>query len=161
MKQKILLICISLFFTLHAFSQDRLYVYVLNGEDYNVALSELGVMTINEGKLCLFTYDGTMLAERNLKDVKKITFKEEQGSDIIENVLNNEISIKAYPNPAHDALYISGLKEGENIRIFSIDGQLIETLTATGQEMQIGVSNFKNGIYLIQSGLNIIKFIKK
>lgn len=161
MKQKILLICISLFFTLHAFSQDRLYVYVLNGEDYNVALSELGVMTINEGKLCLFTYDGTMLAERNLKDVKKITFKEEQGSDIIENILNNEISIKAYPNPAHDALYISGLKEGENIRIFSIDGQLIETLTATGQEMQIGVSNFKDGIYLIQSGLNIIKFIKK
>lgn len=161
MKQKILLICISFFITLHAFSQDKLYVYVLNSEDYNVALSELGVMTINEGKLRLSTYEGTLLAERNLKDVKKITFKEEQETDIIENFLNNEISLKAYPNPAQDALYVSGLKEGENLRIFSIDGQLIETLTATGPEMQIRVSNFKDGIYLIQSGLNIIKFIKK
>ena len=118
-------------------------------------------MTIKEGKLCLFTYDGTMLAERNLKDVKKITFKEEEESDIIENFLDNEISLKAYPNPAQDALYISGLKEGENLRIFSIDGKLMETLTVTSPEMQIRVSNFKNGVYLIQSGLNIIKFIKK
>lgn len=161
MKQKILLLCASIFIALSAFSQDLLHVYVLSGSDYETALSEIGIMTINEGKLRLFTYEGTMLAERDLKDVKKITFNQDDGSGIIDNVIKNEISLKAYPNPTQDALFLSGLNEGETIRIFSTDGQLIRTLNATGEEMQIEVSSLKNGIYLLQSGINIVKFIKE
>lgn len=161
MKQKFLLLCVSLCITLSVFSQDNIYVYVLSGENYKAALSEIGVMTIKEGMLRLFSYDGTKLAERNLEDVKKITFKEDGSTDIIENTIEKEVSLNAYPNPTQNALFLSGLKEGESINIFSTDGQLIRKLIATGENMQIEVSSLKNGIYLLQSGLSIIKFIKE
>lgn len=161
MKQKFLLLCVSLCITLSVFSQDNIYVYVLSGENYKAALSEIGVMTIKEGMLRLFSYDGTKLAERNLEDVKKITFKEDGSTDIIESTIEKEVSLNAYPNPTQNALFLSGLKEGESINIFSTDGQLIRKLIATGENMQIEVSSLKNGIYLLQSGLSIIKFIKE
>lgn len=162
MKQKLLLLFIGLCIAMTGFSQaERLYVYVLTGENYEEALEQIGGFTFNGGKLKLYSIDGNILAEKPLSEVRKITFKKDKGSGIVEEVLGQEVTLRAYPNPTQDALYLNGLEEGETVRIFSTEGQLLKTLTATGSEMQIEVSDFRSGIYLIQAGMNIVKFIKE
>lgn len=159
MKQKILLLIAGLCLALSSYSQDKLYVYLLTGESYQEALENIGSMTIADKTLRLYALDGQMLYEQSLKDVKKLTFKEELSVEEI--VGGQQVQLKAYPNPTQDAITISGLKEGETVRIFSTDGQLLKTFTAEGSEMQIEVSSYRKGIYILQAGINIIKFIKE
>lgn len=159
MKQKILLLIAGLCLALSSYSQDKLYVYLLTGESYQEALENIGSMTIADKTLRLYALDGQMLYEQSLKDVKKLTFKEDLS---VEEIISGQpVQLKAYPNPTQDAITISGLKEGETVRIFSTDGQLLKTFTAEGSEMQIEVSSYRKGIYILQAGINIIKFIKE
>lgn len=161
MKQKILLVFAGLCIALSTFAQDKLYVYVLSGENYVAALENIGSMTIADKTLRLYAMDGTLLTEHSLDNVKKITFKEDPLDIMVDEVLKEEFSLKAYPNPTQDALYLSGLEEGETVRIFTTDGRLLQSFTADGPEMQLEVSSYRKGIYILQAGINIIKFIKE
>ncbi|PZF74499.1 T9SS type A sorting domain-containing protein [Taibaiella soli] len=64
------------------------------------------------------------------------------------NSLLNNISI--YPNPAHEQLFISGLKESVKVCITSLTGQLLQTSTLSAGNNQLNISSLPAGVYLLQ-----------
>ncbi|MGD0711488.1 MAG: T9SS type A sorting domain-containing protein [Bacteroidales bacterium] len=91
----------------------------------------------------------------------------------IEEINNNENNISVYPNPATDNLTIespqeevgSGSRQEVVIEISNIQGQLIKTLTATGNKTNIDVSEWPSGMYIVEvrteKGVEVKKFIKE
>jgi hypothetical protein len=81
--------------------------------------------------------------------------------------------IHVYPNPATDNLTIespqeevgSGSRQEAVIEISNIQGQLIKTLTATGNKTNIDVSALLCGVYVVEvrteKGVEVRKFIKE
>jgi ligand-binding sensor domain-containing protein len=65
---------------------------------------------------------------------------------------NNSNSIKYYPNPVADKLYISysTIQSEVFIKIFSSNGELKYSMQTKGNPIEIGLTNIPKGIYLIQ-----------
>lgn len=63
-----------------------------------------------------------------------------------------ENSFLVYPNPANQSLVIShpSLKENTELKIFDVMGKEILKTKITGNQAEIDVSKFENGIYFIQ-----------
>ena len=86
-------------------------------------------------------------------------------SDItgINEIINNENHIAVYPNPTANNLIIESPQDAV-VEITNIQGQLIKTLTAKGNKINIDVSAFPKGIYFIhattQNSIATNKFIK-
>ena len=72
--------------------------------------------------------------------------------------------ITVVPNPANHIIEVSTLPESL-IEITNIQGQLIKTLTTTGNKTNIDVSALACGVYVVQvktaKGVAVSKFIKE
>lgn len=67
--------------------------------------------------------------------------------------------IQVYPNPAHTTLTIASERNIEEIRIFSLQGQLIHAENEPGVMHSINIQNFVEGMYYINivSGIQTFK----
>jgi len=63
-----------------------------------------------------------------------------------------------YPNPASGQIHVSGLEPG-NLRIFDLTGQEVLQSKVTRRNMDVDVSAFEKGLYLIQSGDSAVKLV--
>lgn len=79
-----------------------------------------------------------------------------------ENHTLDERSINVSPNPVSDIMFIEGLNQSAKIiEIFDFSGKLVKHLAITDNKKPIQVSELKSGMYLIRSGNQYQKFIKK
>ena len=92
---------------------------------------------------------------------------ENELSDIttgIEKTNNNVDNIMVYPNPTANNLTIIS-PQNAVIEITNIQGQLIKTLTTTGNKTNINVSALPSGVYIVQvkteKGVEVRKFVKE
>ena len=66
--------------------------------------------------------------------------------------------LKVYPNPAGEFLHVEGLGiKKQSVYITSLSGRMLYY----GDDTIVDVSHFKPGMYLVKSGLQIKKFLKK
>lgn len=75
-------------------------------------------------------------------------------------------SFSYYPNPVTEKLYLTSSERIRTIRVFTINGNLIEYLTLGGESVSIDFSQLKSGIYFLevngaQGTKKNIKIIKK
>lgn len=64
----------------------------------------------------------------------------------------NEIhfgSFNLYPNPARDHVFINGIEDIKNIRIFNQAGQALKLIDVTGINRKIDISDLSTGLYII------------
>ena len=59
-------------------------------------------------------------------------------------------SIIAFPNPASEKIYFSGLTGISQIIIFDVTGRMIENSLLKKNNSFVNVSNYENGIYFYQ-----------
>jgi hypothetical protein len=71
------------------------------------------------------------------------------------------LSVKVYPNPASDYLYVSGLKGKTSVSFITLTGARILTRTSEGNVMQIDVRPLKVGVYLVSVDNNGIRTLQK
>lgn len=78
-----------------------------------------------------------------------------------------KLSMQLYPNPASELVNISGVKVGDILYIYSIDGKLIRSVEITSDfSGELDVSTLINGMYLIkifsnqEQSTTQLKFIK-
>ena len=65
-------------------------------------------------------------------------------------------NMRVYPNPSNNRIYILGANE--SVSVFNMMGQKV----FYKQEVKsIDISNWKNGIYFVKSGNNVVKIIKQ
>ena len=108
----------------------------------------------------LVALDGTILAERNLyDDIRRIAFVDYNGPTVSNDNANKMFSI--YPNPTSSSLCIEGLNQGETIRVFSLDGQLLVSQTAGAVYTSLDLTSLQTGVYLIQINTEFFKIIKQ
>lgn len=158
MKRLTLFLTLALGILFSAYAQNQLRVEFLNGPDYYWAISTIGRMTVSDNVLRIYAHDGQLLTERILSGVDKITFGDNGSVTAIPEEV--EASLHVYPNPTHEMLFVDGVNAGMTVRLFSLDGRLLETVASDGQQMQIQVGTLPHGIYLLQINTDIIRFIK-
>lgn len=59
-------------------------------------------------------------------------------------------SIRIYPNPADDVLFISDARDGSALTIFSIEGRLVHQQTINSKTEQVRLNNIPAGAYILQ-----------
>lgn len=157
------LVVFSVFAVNALFADFSMRIEYLNGEEYKTTISSIARWEIDgtNEKFRLVALDGTLLAERNLyDDISRIViFDDNEGNTV--NTENNLLSISVFPNPTQEMLYVDGINVGETIRIFSLDGQMLLSSTAGNGTISLSVESLSNGVYLLQIGTEIVKFIKQ
>lgn len=145
------------------FSNVSMRIEYIIGDDYQTSISSIARWEIDGAneKFRLIALDGTLLAERNLyDDIRRIViFDDNEGNTV--KTEDNLLSISVFPNPTQGMLYVDGINVGETIRIFSLDGQMLLSSTAGNGTISLSVESLSNGVYLLQIGTEIVKFIKQ
>ena len=145
------------------FAELAMRIEYINSEEYQATISSIARWEIDgtNEKFRLVALDGTILAERNLyDDIRRIViFDDNEGNTV--NTEDNLLSISVFPNPTQEMLYVDGINVGETIRIFSLDGQMLLSSTAGNGTISLSVESLSNGVYLLQIGTEIVKFIKQ
>ncbi len=73
---------------------------------------------------------------------------------------NNEVAFVVYPNPAKNYVMIESIKEAE-VRIYSINGQMVSEQTISEGVNTIDISNLNAGMYFMNVNNSMIKIVKK
>lgn len=97
---------------------------------------------------------GKELVRIPMSDIRKITCEEEVGLNE-----NQAAEISIMPNPVHDVLMLHNLEGKQAVSIYAIDGRLMRTFEASGDEA-IDVSAFPVGLYLVRTQSSTLKMIK-
>ncbi|MCX7744876.1 MAG: S8 family serine peptidase [Flavobacteriales bacterium] len=95
----------------------------------------------------------------NIKVTGVCTYFNEPGLGIpsVEENINN---IMLYPNPTFDYIIIESSVEAP-LEIYSIAGQLIQSIPSPKQKHWIEVTNYTSGIYFVKIGNQTLKFVKQ
>ena len=69
-------------------------------------------------------------------------------------------SVFVFPNPVTTNLTVAGANKGVKINLFDMTGKLLQSTLAQENSTDINVSSLSQGLYLLQVGEQMIKFIK-
>ena len=116
-------------------------------------IATIGKLVFVEDSIRLLDKEGIVLATEPIANVKKICFASETNTDVNDTLVN---TILVYPNPTQDVLMIQGA-ESQTLRVYNLQGSLL--LTQWGN--QISVGKLPDGIYLLQIGTQVVRFIKR
>ena len=78
----------------------------------------------------------------------------------LEGVSETESHTTLFPNPANESLTLKGHNLG-TVRVYNALGQKVEEFTAEGSELTINTARYENGVYVIKSGENTMRFVVK
>ena len=74
----------------------------------------------------------------------------------------SETCVSLSPNPVSDLLILnSSIGEIYSIKLYSINGKLYKTYKCSQKQVELDVTDFKNGIYLLQIQTNSDLLYKK
>jgi len=138
---------------------DETYLRVdyLSGSETQEALASIGRLEIADDTLRLISVTNVELGKSYLYNVRKITFM----AVVPVSEIKQSAGLQIYPNPTMDALYVTGTNVGETVRVFTLNGRLVLSGTASDTVLQLPVSGLEAGVYLLQIDTQISKFIKR
>ena len=78
----------------------------------------------------------------------------------MDNVNINNKKLVAIPSKiTNNQFYLDGLTDTENLQIFNISGQLVQTVSNVKNKDMITLKNLAKGIYIVQSNNQSTKII--
>lgn len=116
-------------------------------------LATIGKLIYVGNTMQLIDHEGELLGEARVSDIRKITFTS-NSTATEEHSVDNQITI--YPNPTQDILILQGIA-AQALRIYDLQGRLLKTTEGT----EISVGDMADGIYLLQVGTQVVRFIKQ
>ena len=131
----------------------QLIVTPYTGNEMQEDISLIGKWVFVGEELQLLDKSGNLLASELVTSIRKITFTA-QIHDAVENVLPNQLLV--YPNPTQDVLLVSGI-EPQPLRVYDVQGKLVHQEQGT----EVHVSHLSNGVYILQIGTQVMRFIKQ
>lgn len=73
---------------------------------------------------------------------------------------NNEVAFVIYPNPVENYVIVESIKEAE-VRIYSVNGQMVSEQTIGEGVNTIDLSNLNAGLYFMNVNNSMVKIVKK
>ncbi len=142
------------------------------------------IFSINAQSIVIKTKSGVEISNAIAK-VRKVTFSANSMSLLLNNEISNSFTlfeitkiffisdtndyivpidkgkITLYPNPAHNFITIRNLSGSvAQVSIYSVDGCLIKSIPAIGENDKINVADLTNGMYILMLNSIASKFIK-
>ena len=140
-------------------AQTHLVVQPLTGGEQQYSLAQIGKIKFVNDVMYLYDDAGTLLGSTPVAEVGKIVFGDQGEATAISET--NDLSLKVFPNPAQETVVVRGLKGEQTIRIYNLQGQLMQSATTANGEAQLQVGSLQNGTYLLQAGAQVVKIIKE
>ena len=137
-----------------AFAQEEVVFTILKTDGNTIDFVMNREARIYYSDTQLMFYDGNDIVSVNFEDIRKAYFTAHQD---VEEIDNQQLTF--YPNPVNDVLSIKNIADNQTITVYSISGQVMIQLVASG-EATVDVSKLQNGIYLISAGNMVSKFVK-
>lgn len=125
-----------------------------------ISTLDLHKIVFHNGNVDTYMKNGDM-DSYEFSSVQRILYSSAPQETTSDEAIGIEDGVTVFPNPAKNSINISGVEEGENIKIMDITGQVLLTTKANSDKTEINVSRFSRGIYFIVAGENVIKFIKQ
>lgn len=130
----------------------NLVVLTTDGAQQLHDIALIGKWVFTDQELQLLDKSGNLLASEQITHIRTITFA--ASATAIENIESDTIMV--YPNPTQDVLLVKGIDE-QTLRIYDLQGRLLQE----EKGKQITVSNLSTGTYLLQIGIQVLRFIKQ
>lgn len=131
----------------------QLIVTPYAGDEMQQDISLIGKWVFVGDELQLLDKSGNVLASEPVANIRKITFTTGI-QDAVENVKPNQLLV--YPNPTQDILQVSGI-EAQTLRVYDVQGRLVHQEKGT----EVHVRHLSNGVYILQIGTQVVRFIKQ
>lgn len=167
MKNKLLILLLACIVQVGAWAQTLkgLKVEKLDEQTFNEALSKIARIVFEANGDIVIQYNDESLPSEKIgshaEGMANFVFTKSNGNvsvgtmTAIGDVETVEFSV--YPNPVADHVHVDGLKQGQMVHIFSMEGRLV----MLSKDADINMSGLKEGIYLLHAGNQIVKLIKK
>ena len=144
----------GLFFRMTAQST-QIVVSLNDGTEQNFNLTEADRLYFEDNtKLVIEEIATKNTVTIPLADIRKITCSETVGT-----TENPDLALGIFPNPVHDVLTFRNLQGKQTISLYALDGRLIKTFEATGNQV-IDISDLPFGLYLVKTQTQTLKMIK-
>lgn len=138
-----------------------LVVRPLSGSDCISALQKIGKLTYTSDSLLVYDADQTLIYGELLANVRHIRYSDEQtGPSVDTKQMFDDIQIIAYPNPTADVLYIDNVMNS-TIRLYSADGRLLQVQKSSDSRIELNISNYASGVYILVCNNKAFNIIKK
>ena len=122
-------------------------------------LTRLGYLELDGKDMIVRDKSGNLLYKAPIGDVKKVVLSDLDERTKVDNIA--DMSMVVYPNPTMDELFVQGMQVGDVLRVYTVDGVFVKEQNVESEVTLVNVSDLAVGSYLIQSGDNIVKFIKE
>ena len=130
-----------------------LQVWQADGRVMNINLNEQPVTTYSDGQLIITTTKTTVTFP--LEQAEKYTYTDATGISSTE-AAGRKMSADG------ESITFTGLKPNTPIYLYSVAGQLVSTVTATGQsKTTVSVSGFPVGVYVVKANGVTFKITKR
>ena len=141
-------------------AESHLVIEPLAGAELNYAVQSIGKIRFEDNKTCLYDKQGAQLGCKPVHETRIIVFVDHPDTPT-QSVQPSLTTIQVYPNPTQSQLIIRGLDDKQAVRVYSQQGQIIISTTATGSMAIVDVHSLETGNYILQIGAEIVKFIKQ
>ena len=152
----LLLIALTLGLVFHLAAQStQMTIHLNDGTERTYFMTESDRVYFEDNETLVIEFSVNAKSERyNLADIRKITCSESEG-------VNEEAASSVFlsPNPTHNAFMLHNLNGKETIRIYALDGRLVKSLEAVGNQM-VDISDLPIGLYLVKTESQTLKMIK-
>ncbi len=147
------------FATLLAVQSQSLYIKAKDGSVTTKTLSTLERFTFSNNNL-LINYLSGPVETYSLSNISKLSFKSAV-TGVDELSLSGTITMKVYPNPVSDVIYIQNAPETDyQLSIYRMTGSLILNTQMSSGDKSIDVSFLQTGLYLLNVNGRTFKFVK-
>ena len=161
MKKTLLLLSFVAIYFCSAKAEISLVVRPLSGSDCISALQKIGKLTYSGDSLLVYDTGQTLIYGELLANVKHIRYSDEQiGPSVGNKQTSDYLEIAIYPNPTADVLYVDNVKDN-TIRLYSTDGRLLQVHKALGDRIELNISNYASGVYILVCNNKAFNIIKK
>jgi hypothetical protein len=145
-----------------AFATLSLVVKPLSGKECITALGSIGKITYSGDSIYVYDAAKTIVFCDLLANVQHVRFSEERltPTDLEDLQGNNATQVLVYPNPTQDLLHVKNVQADE-VRLYTLTGSLMQTEPVKNGEVQLNVSSFPSGGYLLLCGNEAFQIIKK
>ena len=140
-----------------------LVVNPLSGQECLMTLGDVGKVVYSDDSIFVYDIIKELVFSDLLQNVQHIRFSDEQSSipTNVENLRgNNTTHIVVYPNPTKDILHVKNVKT-DQVRLYTIAGGLLQIVQVHNGKVQLNLSAFPIGNYLLLCGNEAFQVIKQ
>lgn len=160
--KKTLLLLFFVAVGLQAKAEMSLVVRPLYEADHITALRSIGKLVYLGDSLYLYDTEQTLIYQEELGKVKHVRYSDELPPISVGDVETQYIASQmvVYPNPTADMLYIDNAEAGE-VRLYISDGRLLQVIGASEDRVEINMSAYPVGTYVLFCSGEAFSVIKK